>query len=57
MKEYYGEIPEKSVDPTLVKAAREMLDFCLDRYGTGGRQIRMKWISRDKARFLDCQAA
>ena len=47
-EELYGEIPEHLVDPAKVKAARETFDFCLDRYGSGSRDIRLKFLSRGK---------
>jgi len=43
----YGELPEKFVDPELVRLGRQAFDFCLARYGDDGREIRLRWMKKD----------
>jgi len=48
-KDLYGEELEKFVPPEVVQQARAVLEFCLARYGTDGRQPpKLRWMRKDK---------
>jgi hypothetical protein len=50
----YGEVDRDFVlrrHPELLRQAEQTFEFCLKRYGTGGRKIELRWIRPDAATY------
>ena len=47
----YGQIDEDLVDPERVRLARETFEFCLKKYGSGGRKIKLLWMKEGSDHF------
>ena len=47
----YGEVPEHFVPPGLLAKGKAAFDYCIRRYGDGGRPLRLRWLKNDKGDY------